>query len=331
VHWVDRLTGRVLARSKMFGGGFGDVEALLAMQADAQLFEGAPRVPLAEALACARPQRLETKAGLICARDIAWDSAAILPRFEASVRRAHARWLSSERGIDAHAPLCLVMAASGEEGYDRRTRVLAPLVRAGLEVLILENPFYGLRRRPAQSSARLPTVHEQFHMNHASVMEALGLLAALRALPGFERKRLGLLGYSMGGYMVSLAAGAFGAPLAVVPVAAGRCPRSVYLDGALSWAVDFDALTRERDDARELLAHLFESTARHLRAPAEGSSIIMAAAERDGFVLPHETRALLHHWPGASLRLYRGGHTHVFTTFDRHVRRAVKDAFRGLG
>ncbi|MBK7779159.1 MAG: hypothetical protein IPI43_34425 [Sandaracinaceae bacterium] len=49
-----------------------------------------------------------------------------------------------------------------------------------------------------------------------------------------------------------------------------------------------------------------------------------------GFVCLEETDQLLQHWPGASWWRYRGGHTHVFTTFDAHIRRAVRDAFRGL-
>lgn len=335
MHWVDRATGRFLARNKMFAGGFGDVAALERMRDATSLFDTPHGILLEDAIKqssfltgrqCIEPR--STK-GLI-QRELQWHSGAVDARFEAPVRRGRALLLTLTGELSHDAPVCVAMAASGEEGYARRVKLLAPLVREGFEVLVLENPFYGARRRPGQTSARLPTVYEQFHMNHASVQETLGLLRALRERPGFDRKPLGLVGYSMGGYMVSLAAGAFGQPLAVVPVAAGRSPRSVYLDGALSWAVDFPALERERPDARAFLGDLFEATARHLHAPAAGSSIVLAAAERDGFVFPEETDRLLQHWPGASLRRYRGGHTHVFTAFDGHVRRAVRDAFRGL-
>lgn len=335
MHWVDHATGRFLARTKMFAGGFGDVPALEHMRDAVSLFDTPHGILLDGAIAqsvfLTGRQRIEPRAthGL-SQRELRWPSSAIDSRFEDSVRTGRALLLTRGGDLTAGAPLCIAMAASGEEGYARRVKLLAPLVHTGLEVLVLENPFYGARRRPAQRSARLPTVYEQFHMNHASVLETLGLLRALRERPGFEQKPLGLVGYSMGGYMVSLAAGAFGHPLAVVPVAAGRSPRSVYLDGALSWAVDFRALERERADARAFLGDLFEATARHLHAPAPGSSIVLAAAERDGFVFPEETDRLLQHWPGASLRRYRGGHTHVFTAFDGHVRRAVRDAFRGL-
>ncbi|MCA9532843.1 MAG: alpha/beta hydrolase family protein [Myxococcales bacterium] len=341
MHWADRATGRVLARTKMFDAGFGDVSALERMRDDHELFGAAPDVPLEAALAHAvslpqvpglRPRATEG----IALRELSWHSEAVDPRFEAPVRRARALLLVGGRSpantttLDPSTPLCIAMAASGEEGYARRAKVLAPLVRAGLDALVLENPFYGARRRPGQRSARLPTVYEQFHMNHASVLEALGLLRGLRALPGMANKPLGLLGYSMGGFMVCLAASAFESPLALVPVAAGRSPRSVYLDGALSWAVDFRSLERERADARVFLGDLFESTARHLRPPVDGSSVVLTAAERDGFVFPGETDQLLREWPGASLRRYRGGHTHVFTAFDGHVRRAVRDAFAEL-
>jgi dienelactone hydrolase len=335
MHWADRAAGRLLSRTKMFAGGFGDMAALERMRQDHALFDGAPDVPVGDALARAVPlplvdgARARVTAGLRL-RELRWESAAVDARFEASVREARALLMTRTAELGATSPLCVVMSASGEEGYGRRARLLAPLVRGGLEVLVLENPFYGARRRPHQRSARLPTVYEQLHMNHASVLETLGLLRGLRALPGFGAKPLGLLGYSMGGYMVCLAASAFAAPLAVVPVAAGHSPRSVYLDGALSWAVDFASLERERRDAREHLGDLFEATARHLRAPSPGSSVVLAAAERDGFVFPHETNRLLRQWPSASLRRYPGGHTHVFTAFDGHVRRAVSDAFSGL-
>lgn len=335
MHWVDHATGRFLSRKKMFSAGFGDVAALERMRDAAALFDVQHGIFLEDAINQSSfltgRQRIEPRSTRgLNQRELSWQSSAVDPRFEDSVSRGRALLITRQGDVSREAPLCIAMAASGEEGYARRVKLLAPLVREGLEVLVLENPFYGARRRPGQPSARLSTVYEQFHMNHASVLETLGLLRALRERPGFERKPLGLVGYSMGGFMVSLAAGAFGHPLAVVPVAAGRSPRSVYLDGALSWAVDFAALERERPDARAFLGELFEATARHLHAPAPGSSIVMAAAERDGFVFPEETDQLLRHWPGASLRRYRGGHTHVFTSFDGHVRRAVRDAFRGL-
>lgn len=315
----------------MFGQGFGDLAALRRMYDDPDPFGSAvtPRPWIG-------PPVRGADGGY--ARTMRWHSSEIDPRFEPSVKNATVCWLSADphgrRKSDR--PTVVSMSASGEEGFDRRRKVFAPLVREGLDVMILENPFYGSRRRPGQRSSRLPTVYEQFHMNHASIREAIGLIRMLRA---WGRQRLGLVGYSMGGYMVCLVASALAqeVPLAVVPVAAGRSPRSVYLDGALSWSVDFERLQDNADearlgvhDARGLLGEFFESTTRLLHDPHPGSSVILASAERDGFVFPEETSALLRMWPDASLRSYRGGHTHVFLTFDSQVRRAIRDAFRGL-
>lgn len=332
MHWADRAAGRAFARTSMFGEGFGDLEALQRMYDDPSPFAAA---------VTPRPQIGSPTRGRdgCYARTLRWHSSEIDARFESSVQTAIACWLSADPHgrRKSERPTVVSMSASGEEGFQRRRKVFAPLVREGLDVMLLENPFYGSRRRPGQPSTRLPTVYEQFHMNHASVREAIGLIRMLR---DWGRSRLGLVGYSMGGYMVCLVASALAAemPLALVPVAAGRSPRSVYLDGALSWSVDFQGLRDKSqadrahrvDDARGMLGELFESTTRLLHDPHPRSRVILAAAERDGFVFPDETHALLRMWPEASLRSYRGGHAHVFLTFDAHVRRAVRDAFRGL-
>ena len=320
MHWADKLAGRVFSRTKMFSGGFGDAETLEAMAAQGDLFSA--HIPGPDLSPLLRPRRVDPKAP--ATRELRWESEAIDARYPESVRTARALFLSPDGQLRPERPLVLAMSASGEEGYARRQKLLLPLVRRGLEALILENPFYGARRAPGQTSSRLETVYDQFHMNHASVLEALALLRGVRALGGaFADKDLGLLGYSMGGYMVALAASAFEGPLFVVPVAAGRSPRSVYLDGALSWSVDFARLEGERDDAREFLAYLFEATTDYLRPLPPQSRSILVSAEGDGFVFPRETQRLHALWSRASMRVYRGGHTHVFTTFDGHVRRAL--------
>ena len=75
-------------------------------------------------------QRVEPRAskGLI-QRELLWHSAAIDPRFEEAVRRGRALLLTQTGELSHDAPLCIAMAASGEEGYVRRVKLLAPLVR----------------------------------------------------------------------------------------------------------------------------------------------------------------------------------------------------------
>ena len=131
MHWADRATGRVLARTKMFDAGFGDVSALERMRDDHELFGAAPDVPLEAALAHAvslpqvpglRPRATEG----IALRELSWHSEAVDPRFEAPVRRARALLLVGGRSpantttLDPSTPLCIAMAASGERRCSRR-------------------------------------------------------------------------------------------------------------------------------------------------------------------------------------------------------------------
>ena len=60
-------------------------------------------------------------------------------------------------------PVCVQLAATGDEGFmDRRRVVAGPLLEAGIGSVILENPFYGRRKpkRPVSyTHLTLPTIY----------------------------------------------------------------------------------------------------------------------------------------------------------------------------
>ncbi|WP_375759814.1 alpha/beta hydrolase family protein [Corallococcus exercitus] len=82
-----------------------------------------------------------------------------LPHLTPPVQTAHVRWLSAERTRGRAA--CVVLAASREEGFALRERLYTPLVREGIDLFLLENPYYGVRRPPGQKGGALRTVSDR--------------------------------------------------------------------------------------------------------------------------------------------------------------------------
>lgn len=200
---------------------------------------------------------------------------------------------------------CVVLAGSRDEGPAMREDVFGPLVARGIDLLILENPYYGLRRPEGASSASVPTVADQIQMNVASLLEALALLEWARA----RYERIGVAGYSMGGHMAALGGVLFGRPLAIGAFAAGACPAPIYTSGLLSRSVAFERLGPDAEGERTKLRELFErADLTRLPPPAAPRAAAIVAMEFDGYVARHQTERLRAHWRGARVRFEPAGH-----------------------
>src|SRR5688572_28580176 len=101
-----------------------------------------------------------------------------------------------------------------------RKAVYGPLVPLGIDLLILENPYYGLRRPLRAQNASVLTVADQVQMNVATLLEAIALLRW--AKPRYERRAVA--GYSMGGHMAALTGVLYREPIAIGAFATGACP-----------------------------------------------------------------------------------------------------------
>ncbi|MCA9598645.1 MAG: alpha/beta hydrolase family protein [Myxococcales bacterium] len=322
--WADQAAMQLLPRIKLYRSGFGDrtrlgrwVDEIAEYDRDVELPE------LSELLG----QR-ERVHGLLRRRRLRFASPAArrLPRESAFIE---AELLSPVR----HAPrgACVLLAATGEEGFARRRRFAAPLVRAGIAVLSLENPFYGSRRPRGQIGPVLRTVEEQFAMNLSTVDEARALLAWLQRQ---GHSRLGVSGYSQGGMMAAFVGALSNAPVACVPRGAGDRARAVFMESALSRSVDWAALARDAGSAAEARAHFDRCLepvrlSRHV-APLSPRSAIVVAARHDGFVPAAESEALHAHWPGSELRMLESGHVTAALFQAREHRHAIVDAFERL-
>ena len=245
----------------------------------------------------------------------------------AESRLGHVQLLMPD-GATTDTPVCLHLASTGEQGFAVRSFFAAPLLRRGIGALLLENPFYGLRRPAGQFRCSLRTVRDQFAMNYTTVVEARSLLAWLRRQ---GHGQIGVTGYSQGGVMSAFAAALTAFPVAAVPRGAATAAGPIFLEGGLSKSMNWPKLSQELGaEARSYFARCLEPVnVSRFPPPVDPTLAILVNARHDAFVPPEDAVALHRHWPGSELRWLEGGHV----TAALHIgaqRRAVLDAFSRL-
>nr|CAG4644067.1 EOG090X08BF [Lepidurus arcticus] len=157
-------------------------------------------------------------------------------------------------------PICIHLAGTGDHYFWRRRLLMAtPLLKDGIGSLLLENPFYGLRKPRDQVRSCLHNVSDIFVMGGCLVLESLALLhwAERQGLGPF-----GITGISMGGYMASLAATNWPQPMALVPCLSWSTASAVFTHGVMSGAIDWELLQRQyasQEVYREVIAKMVSS------------------------------------------------------------------------
>ncbi len=292
LHPFDVCVAWLSARSKLFSGGWGD-EDLPARLADVGSYVYAVSQPAIHWYSSDARRGLGIRDGSFVS------PLDLLPRQTAV---AHVRALELAKNDTA----CIILAASRDEGYKVRERVFGSLVRRGLNLYLLENPYYGLRR--TKSGPSLRTVSEQFLMTAATLCESRALLLYLKQ----RYSKLVVTGYSMGGHMAALTAAISPDPVACAALATGASAAAVYTRGLLQWSVDFRKLPPESPGgakARQRLQQLFLAAdiTQHA-APVRADAAVIAGCRRDAYILQSETERLHSHWKGSSLRWLDTGH-----------------------
>ncbi|MFW5921028.1 MAG: alpha/beta hydrolase family protein [Polyangiales bacterium] len=323
---ADHAAGTIMRAGRLYAGGFGGRDRLDALVARvAEYGRDSPLEPL----------------------HVRWQGP-VLPASGARVRRG--RFVSpaadllppeSAEGVlelrlpaeDAgeRPPVCLLLAATAEEGFGTRRRFGADLLRAGIGTLSLENPYYGERRPRGQIGPALRTVADQFAMNLATVMEARQLLCWLRD-EGY--RHVGASGYSQGGMMSAFGAALVDFPVAVAPRGAARAAEAIFTRSALSRAFHWRKLAEEaggEEPARRYFTECLRpvDVGRH-PPPVAPECAILVSARSDGFVPASDTEALHAHWPGSELRWLDGGHLTAALWQRRAHVQAIRDAFTRL-
>jgi pimeloyl-ACP methyl ester carboxylesterase len=317
-HPLDLLIALMSRRSKLFSRGWGD-ESLITQLSSRVSYHDPP-----SSISVTWSPRGE-RDGII-RRDGSFASPLKLLPKEAST--AHVRaWTREGNGAAV-----VILAASRDEGYQVRERVFGPLVRRGIDLYFMENPFYGLRR--TREGPSLITVSDHGLMVLGMVLEARALLEHLRG----HYARVAVAGYSMGGHMAAITAAVSPFPLACAALAAGASATSIYTRGLLSWSVDYTALgsalgggVTQRAAARERLQQLFTvADVNCFPPPLRSDAAVIAGCKRDGYVLRSETERLHQHWPGSTLRWIAAGHFSALVSSRRMLCDCVSDAVEKL-
>ena len=172
-------------------------------------------------------------------------------------------------------PVAVLLAGTGEQGFSRRRQLVAlPLARAGIASVILESPYYGSRRPPAQVASKLRSMVDLPLLGRMTIEETRSLVRWLRMRRGVStgdsdggggggggggdadaEDRYGavvLSGVSMGGLHAAMTASLLPPSWRDVGMASWLGPPSgaaVFTRGALALGTDFAALARDADDA----------------------------------------------------------------------------------
>ncbi|MEN8234126.1 MAG: alpha/beta hydrolase family protein [Actinomycetota bacterium] len=237
-------------------------------------------------------------------------------------RRAAVTRIAPSSGTDR---VVVMMAAWNEHDSRARFGIARRLARRGIGSLVLENPFYGIRRPGGVDGQPIQTVSDFFLMGIGAVTEGRSLLAAVRD----EGLVPGVTGYSMGGNIAALVSSTMSFPVATAPLAASYSPSPVYLDGALRGGIAWDALGGEVIEPR-LREALLKASVLDRPAPDHARHAVLVAARSDGYVPPEATRALHEHWPGSELRWVGGGHATLLWFHKDALATAIVDSFGRL-
>ncbi|XP_018353516.1 PREDICTED: protein ABHD18 isoform X2 [Trachymyrmex septentrionalis] len=138
-------------------------------------------------------------------------------------------------------PICLHLAGTGDHFFWRRRNLIAkPLLKeSGIASILLENPFYGLRKPDDQKRSSLHNVSDIFIMGGCLIMESIVLLNWCEQ-HGFGP--LALTGLSMGGHMASLAATNWPKPISLVPCLSWSTASPVFTEGVMSASINWALL-----------------------------------------------------------------------------------------
>jgi hypothetical protein len=322
---ADDLITEVFSRPRLYPDGFGDLGALEALVDRVRAYSG-PGVADEIDVEWTHEPVVDARTGIVSRRG----------RFEsprADILADRGRLATVELvmpGTDheSRGPVCLLLAATGEEGFTLRRRFAAGLARIGIGSLLLENPFYGPRRPPGQWMSILRTVRDQFAMNVATVDEGRSLL---RWLHTRGHQRIGVTGYSQGGMMTAFCAALTPFAVAAIPRAAGCSAVPIFTEMALgrrfAWdrlAEPFESVDAARDHFRRCLQPV---DVRRFPAPIDTSLAVIVASRHDRFIPLAEANALERHWAGARMRWVEAGHFTGALLFGRVQLEAVRTAF----
>ncbi|CAF0777653.1 unnamed protein product [Adineta ricciae] len=244
-------------------------------------------------------------------------------------------------GIDS-IPIGICYPGTGDQGYTRRRVLTAnPLIKQyGIGSIILENPFYGLRKPKHQVRSSLFYVTDLLVMGGALMLETMLLLhwcQKMKLTPAI------LHGFSLGGHMASLAFTTWPGPLSLLSCASWSTSSTAFCEGVLSRTIPWPLLKKQfyenkayqtfyeylRDgekssrsnlipidpvkDMMRLVMDEFTSLEKYARPPESNMpNAMFIVGTHDGYVLRHGIPDMNDLWPGCHVRYIPYGHISAF-------------------
>lgn len=310
MHWMDRVQVWTLKRRFCFLDGWGDLSVVDSIAAD--LCDPVPVDALE--LSWSPPTHVlgaDLRIGTF---------ASPMEGLPDKVAAGRVWWLHP---ADQEVRGAVVAFASwGDEGPTLRGRILGPLVREGVSILILENPYYGVRRPDGQRAQGLRTVEDFIRMQGAAFREGRALMRwAQRAIDA----PVCIFGFSMGGHIGGAISSSLRSPVPTVLVAPPLCPSEPMSEGPISLCVDWDRLGGQCPEVvsrwREVMDRF---DLRALPAPRQPDLVRLIGCGADGLVPSAHTQGLSDAW-SLPVDWHPIGHVGIALTKGKALRRAVRE------
>ena len=224
---------------------------------------------------------------------------------------------------------------------------LPMLKERGIASVIVENPYYGLRKPRKQLRSSLFFVSDLFIMGAALIFESQVLLR-WAGEEGFGP--LVCHGVSMGGHMACLSASASSRPVGLVPCLAATSASVTFCQGVMSRAINWRQLEqqlRDSPDYRDLVWPLVRSPETYqpppqlsadffmrclmdecthvgnYSTPLDTESVEIVNAQYDAYQPGEGITPLEQFYPGALTTLIDEGHVRSYLFYQHVFRQAI--------
>jgi len=225
-------------------------------------------------------------------------------------------------------PVVVHFPGTGDEGFRRREFFLAvPLAKKGVGSIILEAPFYGLRRPHNQEGMYIREASDLFKMVHCMFDEGRSILNYLDKR-GF--KKIVTTGFSMGGILSVMTGFQHETVSGVVPCVTPHSPHSVFLEQTLKDSLNWEAMERTlppgHTTPKDFLVKYFDlsnmETFPRFRLPTE---VEIIAATHDAYVPKESGEILAHQLKAKQVTWIDGGHVSALVLYSNVVRNKVQE------
>lgn len=243
-----------------------------------------------------------------------------VPGLPEPVRQGRVWWLHpADQDVRG---MVVAFASWGDEGPTLRGRILGPLVRQGVSIVILENPYYGVRRPEGQRAGGLRTVADFIRMQGTVFDEGRALLSwAQRTVDA----PVAVFGFSMGGHLGASVVSRMQTHVPMVVAAPPLCPSEPLSSGPLSTCVDWEALGGRTDSVVARWVEVMDRfDLRQLPAPRRPELTRVIGCSQDGLVPSHHAHAIAEAW-SLPFEWQPVGHLGIALTRGRVLRRALRD------